>query len=59
MSSVILSEPQLDAFLAQYPALNRTQVLHAIVLHGPDRSTIEAELRRLVGRAQPDATKVA
>ena len=58
MSSVILSEPQLDAFLAQYPALNRTQVLHAIVLHGPDRSTIEAELRRLMGGAQLEAPEV-
>jgi hypothetical protein len=57
MASVILSEPQLDAFLAKYPALNRTQVLHAIVLHGPDRSRVETELQRLMGRVQHDAAK--
>ena len=51
MSSVVISEPQLDAFLAQYPALNRTMVLHAIVLHGPDRARIEAELERLANSA--------
>jgi hypothetical protein len=59
MSSVILSEPQLDAFIAQYPVLNRTQVLHAIVLHGPDRLRVEAELKRLVAKLQPDTPKQA
>jgi hypothetical protein len=52
MSSVILSEPQLDAFLAKYPVLNRNQVLHAIVLHGPDRDRVETELRRLAEARQ-------
>jgi hypothetical protein len=59
MSSVILSEPQLDAFMARYPALNRNQVLHAIVLHGPDRARVEAELERLVAKLQRDAPKEA
>ena len=57
MSSVVISEPQLDAFLAQYPALNRTIVLRAIVLHGPDRSRVEAELQRLVQWATLEAPK--
>ena len=57
MSSIIISETQLDAFLARYPELTRTIVLHAIVMQGPDRARVEAELQRLVARAEAGAAK--
>lgn len=51
-SPIIISEPLLDGFLARYPMLTRKQVLHTIVVHGPDRQRVEAELLRLAGRAE-------
>jgi hypothetical protein len=54
---VIISEPQLETFLRRYPALTRTQVLHAIVRHGPERLRVEAELERLTQSATPDAAR--
>lgn len=52
---VIISEPQIRAYLEAFPGLDRGGILAAIIAAGPRRDAIEEELRRITGRIPAQA----
>ena len=48
---VMICESQVQRYLAQFPRLDRQQIIEVLKTEGATRAEVEAELRRLAGGA--------